>query len=453
MDQDPKQQRTKKTTKTAKTTTNTRRRKATVTSASSSRKTTKKQPTLAVTPTPPPRKKHTGLVILIVVMFLLIFGFGGVLIWYFAYYNNPDKVVFEAMENLIGAEHLSIRGGRVLATINSSQQKAVVQLKFDTSALDLPSAMNAELQISFYDSLNPNASVSQSITIDLGTVQMVDGTLYAKVSNLIDSIDSGLASQGLTIADLGPSAQLVYDFIEEIDGEWWQISYQDLFELAGASQGQVQAYEDFYSCMVGVVNQSHSVELKTLYNQHPFVKVARVGALVSPTDESYGYIESNAGYSYYEAGLDFDQLASFLNALPESQVAEQFYGCYNDYVHTVYGNNYGGADGPMNAEMFDEISANELAQIIPNDYYIRLEISNFGHEVRNILIGNPSLDFHLYLAFGYQTAEVSAPDSYRPITDLVDDLGDLVQSIFGLELLDYDTLTDIEIDERVVWES
>lgn len=58
----------------------------------------------------PPKKKKTGLIVSIIIVILLLLGGIGFAIWYFAVYQSPENVVFNSVNKLITAEHVSPHG-------------------------------------------------------------------------------------------------------------------------------------------------------------------------------------------------------------------------------------------------------------------------------------------------------------------------------------------------------
>ncbi len=344
----------------------------------------------------PAKKIWTVLGTLLVLILLAV---AGLAIWYFAYYNQPDKIAFDAVQKVINSDNIALDGAIIVEPKDQTYFKTAT-LFLNSSSDGLPNSTKADLLVTLDDQKEDGF-----VKISLGTVAMVDGVLYAR----FDGLEESLRNLGLDESFGG----VIKDAIAEVDGEWWRISTSDIKESFELNQAVADAYTNVYSCAIEMINQDKRGELTQLYTDHQFVSVER-------TDDG-GSLGSTpgVGYNYYRATLDMDKLADFINTLPETESANSFYSCYNNVMENYTAELGAGADETISAADFDEIDGDDIRQNFPEDLTIIMEISDFTHELRQIAAS--ANDGQITASFGllYQAAQVSAPEEYRPLSELV----------------------------------
>lgn len=343
-------------------------------------------------------KRRTQMIIAAIIGVLVLI-LGGLAIWFFAFYNNPEKVMLDGVNNIFRAPNISLNGGGSM-TLREGNDDTVqmVILNLTSSSSKLPNATDVSLLITLAN--------EQSINLQLGTVQMTDGAIYLKVSGIMDSV----RSMGLE-ADAEGEMEELFSALETIDGEWWRISVRDVLEDMSGSREVADLYGSLYDCVLEAGTRDNSKTLVELYKQNKFIKVTPVKKIAS--GDGYTDYTAQAWHNLYEITIDKNALAEFINTIPDTAMAEEMYTCYNNAMAQ-----YNPGADEISASDFDEISASDID--IPEELHLYAEVSQFGHKIRSIWAYADSDEWQNSFAvtLGYQEATVSAPSEYRDITEL-----------------------------------
>lgn len=362
-----------------------------------------------------PQKTHRGAKIVATVFAVLVLLLGGLATWFFAFYNNPEKVALDAINRLFTADSVGFEGGFSL-WLSEEQQKdspiTGVLLSFDSPTNHLPMSNTATLQVLF----NPDqVQGDPKVVIKLQNVIMRDGVLYFQIGGLMDSLNTFSYSLE-EWSDLEGYLHL----IETIDNEWWQIDLNDILADLELPAQQEETISGVYSCIVAAMNRNTSSEMAKVYDAHRFIKVTPSKTLSPAENTVQNEIES--WHNAYEVTIDKNALAEYINAVPETAAANEIYACFN-----AVESEYSTVPLSIGAEDFDEISADDIE--LPEDLRIFIEVSTFGHELHHVYVyqGSEDYQFDGGISVKYQNVNVSAPDEFRPISDLVEDFIELLQ--------------------------
>lgn len=376
---------------------------------------------------PREKKGRIGLIIGIIIGLLVLIG-GGIAIWFFAWYNNPEQVAYDAMMHFFQAENVGFEGGLTFFFDDKGQPIGVpdpsdgeyyysetspiksVIISFDNASSTLPNAASAKITFLF----NPEVVTGNPrVNIAIQNVFLRNGDLYLQISGLVDSIKTIEVDE-----DERKAMEIYLNMIELIDNEWWRISIPELLEEMQVPSEQADTLTSAYRCVIDAISQNNSDELAQIYKQHRFVKVTPTKQLGTESE----YAELAAGHKAYELSLDKEELAEYLNRVMETERTTEIYGCINQAL-TAYG-----SDHQFSVDDVPEISASDIEWSDQNKIY--LEISQFGHQLRSATpyfydddgnyIGSGTI------LFKYDPVTVTAPDNYRPITDLFTELADFV---------------------------
>lgn len=373
----------------------------------------------------PHEGKRTGLVIGIIVAVLVLI-FGGTTLWFCLWYSNPDQVAYDAMNNLFKAENVGFEGGITVMNPNEDDALKMVLIAFDSSSSGLPNATSAKIQFVFNED---KVEGEPRVLIEVKNVVMRDGVIYLQIGGMMDSINS-LELDDVTREGMG----IFLDTIEVIDNEWWQISIPDLIETMELPAEQSNAMTEVYNCAVQAMNSDMSGEMATIYKQNRFVEV-KPSKYLGPEGDSVAP-EITSGHKAYELIINKAKLASFANHLPETEAAEEFFACYNQAAKK-----YGG--DTIDVDDIDEIDEDDVEWPDTESVRIFLEISQWDHRLRSA---------HIYsyddgedigggmILFKYDQVEVTAPESYRPITDLFDELAEIFSQVFMVPAESYEEM-------------
>ena len=374
---------------------------------------------------PGDKAKRRAQIVIAAIIGVLVLVLGGLAIWFFAFYNNPEKVMLDGVNNIFRAPNISLNGGGSMTLREGNDDDAVqmVILNLTSSSSKLPNATDVSLLITLAN--------EQSINLQLGTVQMTDGAIYLKVSGIMDSVRSmGLES------DAEGEMEELFSTLETIDGKWWRISVRDVLEDMSGSREVADLYGSLYDCVLEAGTRDNSKTLVELYKQNKFVKVTPVKKIAS--GDGYTDYAAQAWHNLYEITIDKNALAEFINTIPDTAMAEEMYTCYNNAMAQ-----YNPGADEISASDFDEISASDID--IPEELHLYAEVSQFGHKIRSIWAYADSDEWQNSFAvtLGYQEATVSAPSEYRDITELFEILP--IEDAWGRVTID-DGSGDIEID-------
>ncbi len=362
----------------------------------------------------PPKKNRGGLIAIIVVLILLVLSGGAFAIWYFAVYSNPDNVAYDALRQLVSAPNVITNGTVEIVSEQTGDTRVVASLDFDTSSMRVPTSTDVKISFSERDK-NDKIVDDHLIELNLGTAILADGDIYFRVSDAMKALDQISDSSESALDEYGEIGAMAYDIIEIIDNEWWQISLDDLVSTLDIKKSEAQPALDFYDCVLNIAKSDWSGEIATLFKDHRFMHIEKVDRAASESGRSvYGILD-----------IQHEELADFINALPETASAEAFYACYNEFARDVNG---GGEIDELSARDFDEVTASEITEAMPDDFEAYFEISNFGHRLykMNTTAKDDDDELTVDLSFDYSDARVSAPDKYRPITDLVDEISEII---------------------------
>ena len=375
----------------------------------------------------PPEKSRAGLIIGIVVAILVLLC-GGIVLWFYLWYSNPNQVAYDAVNHLIKAENVGLEGGFTI--YNSGDDDSVlkaVSISFDQASSSLPSSTSARISFIFDAE---KVEGEPHVLIDVKNIVMQDGVIYLQIAGLLDSINS------VEIDEETRSAMEVYiNTLELIDNEWWQISIPDLLQTMELPGEQSSALTEVYQCAVQAFNSNMSEEVAKIYKQNQFVQITPSKTL-GPSDS---YNELTAGHKAYELTIDKDKMASFVNQLPETTITEEFFGCVNQVM-----DKYGG-NGSLNVSDIEEITADDISWLESDEMRVFLEISQFDHKLRSISVYEYDDGENIgggTILVKYDAVNVTAPENYRPITELFDELSEMFSQIFTMT---YD-------DEELEWE-
>lgn len=354
-----------------------------------------------------PEKKRKGLIIGAVAAAIVVV-LGGLAAWFLIWYNNPTQVAFDAMNQLFQAQNVGLEGELVFNNPDPDSTLQSVNITFDSASKNLPSSSSAQVSLVF------NPSVVQGdpqVSVTAQNVIMKDGIIYLQIAGLVDSINSLPLDD-----DARASMELFISALELIDNEWWQISLTDLADIIKLTEEQTNYATESYACALQLANADRADELSAIYKQNQFVKVKSSPSLAPDTETAP---ELSAGHKAYLLTLDKSQLAGFINALPDAASTQEFIACHNGVAQK-----YGAT----------EIDASDIAEVDESDIdwpgtdrlQVYLEISQWGHQLRSAQIFTYD-DEGTYtgggvVKFKYDAVAVNPPESYRPISELFEEL-------------------------------
>lgn len=347
----------------------------------------------------PPKKKRTGLLAGLIVLLIAVLAAVGAAVWYFCFYSNPDKVAYDAIVNFIEQPNVVTEGAVVVKaeTDDGGIFSVVADIDTKTNGAAGESAVNLKLDLVDQDDEVIN---SDSYELGIGNIITSDGVFYIRVDKLIDIVDAMLSDMETSVAELGEGFEVIYDVLDEVDGEWWRISVPELVDEFIEDNSIARPIKEFYACFVDATQQDMSAQMVELYNQNRFVDIEKIeGGLFG-------------GDSKYRATLNYDKMAAFMNGTLDIESEKGIEDCASQLSDELGG-----------SYSFDKTYTNtsELEKYL-NDFEVEMTISNFGHELRSISVSMIDLGedekFVASFKFAHPEVEIVEPTSYRSIAEL-----------------------------------
>lgn len=293
-------------------------------------------PTAAVAAVgPAPQKKKKGLIIGIIIAAALVLIGGGSALAYNFVYQNPEKVVGDAIIGAVSAKTVSLDG-----KLNFDMKgQYTLDLTIDADTSTSVSGVNAKL--AYKDD-------QIDYTVDGSAFYNVEGELYVKFVNVRE-----------TITALGEEIDISYfeDLITKIDGNWIKITNEDVGSFSEEYKKTQQCLTDASKSFTE--DKAVTKEVSDLYRKNKFIVIGK----------SLGSKDINGvGSLGYEVSGDKAKAEAFVAGFEDTQYGKKIKEC----------------DPSIDfSEMFKSISEGEVD---PNDPKLNVEIwaSRFGHELTEL---------------------------------------------------------------------
>ena len=266
----------------------------------------------------PPKKHKFGIIVGIVVFLLVLIGGVALAAWYFCVHNSPDVIAYDAMRQFMSAEHISTSGTVRIASSEPDEDGniTVADITLTSSSMRLPNSSVIDLNLSERDRDNEIVD-DHEISLGLSFTILSDGVIYFRTDNLSETIDEALSAEETDLDDIDDMSWLAYDIIELLDNQTWQISLDDVLDALDLDSSISEPVTDFYDCILSATGEN--ADLAKLYDSHRFVQITK-------TDQA----SSTSDATRYQVALDYEQMADFVNTLPETTGSEKAIACYNN---------------------------------------------------------------------------------------------------------------------------
>lgn len=330
------------------------------------------------TQSPSVKKRNRNLLFVLIAIAVALITLG---IVYFYWYQNPTKVVSDAMTNAINAKSLDYSGS--LKTTGSTAMNVAIGGDISPAGGTVDAHFTFDARGKKY-TLGGNGLVNES------------GDLFFKVKE-IDDLANNYRSA------IPPSAQSLFDkIIAKINDKWIKISADDLKsyspQLAVNQKCAMNAVKKIQS------DQSAKSELLTIYKKHPFILI----------DKTLPPKAGNTGYA-----LKIDQSASkaFTKEYKETSFYKTLQKC--DETFTVKGDNL------FTQDAVKKTSGNNLA----------IWVDRWSHRITNVTLEDKTnaasvTTVDLNTKFN-QPATITTPKDTTTLTQLQKDVQELLLSTQG----------------------
>lgn len=381
-----------------------------------------------------PKKSHKGLVALIVTLLVIIIAAVGAAVWYFVYYSNPDKVAYDAITKFL-QEKTVIANGTVTGVINAGDKDISLVAGVNSKNNGLAGENILSVKAMALDA-NGEPISENDYEVELGAMILEDGIIYIRTGKVMETFDLILDDMSVEVDELDDSMSAIYKLLNNIDGEWWQIDVPDVIDTVIGKSEIASSAKEFYACIINVANEGVNSQLAGVYRNNQFVNLQKSSTLSSSSD----IIE-------YSVDIDYDKLASFMGDMVETDYIKSTENCLNKFIVEDLGGNI----------TFDHTipSAEEIKKEVSQLDIQTIGITNFGHELKTLSISyHPDKDDYdtYYINGGFEFAHpevtVTAPEKYRPISDLVELIIETLMEMDGVPSEDLDNGGSFEYDEE-----
>lgn len=335
----------------------------------------------------------------------------GVALGYKLIYQNPDKVLHDAVSKAIVAKTASYTG---VFTVKSDFYN--VEINFDGTGDPTQGSVDAKVNLT-YSGINNSTN---SIKVD-GSVIVVDKNIYLKIDGLNKLISSMAIESGADEATMGPVKKIA----EKFDGKWVQFSENDIMEYD-------KEYYKVQTCVTDAVkrlsdNRSANKEIVNLYKDNRFLVI----------ENELGVKDGNFGY---EVGVDEAKAAVFVRGLGGTEFGKELTSCDS----TI--------DFERVAKQIESPAGDESRSTSRDS--VKVWISRFGHDLKGVNIDTVGHDatygFELKPEFNKKVGVV-APSEFVKYEELKGDLEEMAMKYFGglgygYDAADYDSMTEEEFN-------
>lgn len=257
-----------------------------------------------------PKKKKTGLIVGITLGALAIVAIIAALLTYFLWWQNPEKMVTDAVSNAIMAKK-AVVNGKIVANMKDSV-KLELNVKANSASDKVKSNIDAKLTIKDIDK---SFSFKGDVVVD------GDGTVYVKIDNLKDSfsdifelmMEEKSAKSGFALSKdqrkeyRDEMLSQLEPVLDKFNGKWMKISSDDL-------------KNDDYKCYTEALKKMRSdegirKEIAQLYRKNNFLDI-----------KDTKLSDRNGGRGFEIKG-NRDKFSKFAEQLKDSSVGKDMSKC------------------------------------------------------------------------------------------------------------------------------
>jgi flagellar basal body-associated protein FliL len=279
---------------------------------------TQQQPTSAIgtgvtaadAGTPPARKKKIGLIVSLIVAGVLVLLGAGAAAAYTFWYQNPDKVVGDALVNALTADSITGTGA---ATITANDMS--FKITMDGKAKQNFGTTNAKVEYT---------ADGKTVVFEGAATTTQEGDIYLKVKNVRPLTDTYFSMFG------GGTTPKAFDaVIQKIEDNWIKISKDDLGTVSEEAKKTQACFDETAKSLAE--NKSWAKQLATLYQNNKFILITKeLGTKTVAGTNSMGY----------ELDFDTNVAANFAKGLSDTDFGKKVKECdasinYDDFAQSL----------------------------------------------------------------------------------------------------------------------
>lgn len=289
-------------------------------------------------PLSPKKPKKSIIIGSIVAGALVILGGGGALA-YNLWYQNPEKVLFDAISHAFKAESATGTG-----EISIKSDDVNVKVTFDGEGKRNDGRVNTKVKID-------GKSEGESITIDVTASLLVKGeTFYFKLDNVKETVETLAKSYG--------GVPAYFDaIIEKIDGQWVSVKASDYEDISKEVSKQQKCMTELFEELSS--NKDMKKELINLYKENRILVIDE--QLPSKKVDGVGSLG-------YEISADTEATVNFIKGLGDTEYGKGLKKCDD------------------NVDFNEAADAIKEAKKDDSDTEVKFEIwaSRFGHQITEV---------------------------------------------------------------------
>lgn len=345
------------------------------------------------------KKKKPLFIAGIIFAILIVIGGGVGAFAFFLWKNSPDNIALDIFSNLMKEKNVTTTGKIKLTNNNSSYGDVEVSLK---------SVVNSDVNASLSADITFNTDKDHHIGLD--GIYLSNGDLYFKLEDKSDAQNPVFELEDIlsnaSSMDSSTSAALIsaggtFD-MSNLYGIWWKVSIPEIAEVMSGYFGPAisDAADSFYSCATDAVKEIYQ-------NGNDKVELYKKNNFLSLKEKSK---------NVYDASIDRNKFASFINGMNETSGMKELNGCLSDL---------GALSGTISANVVDK---ENIAEKIPNTFIIS---TNDQNQLIKIALQSDNDDFRMDidLSFEYNGyTNISAPSES---TSVADSVAGVLPSFFG----------------------
>lgn len=241
-----------------------------------------------------PNKKKKIIIASIIAGALLVLG-GGTYTAYALWYQNPEKVLTDAVTNAIKAKTASYTG---TVAVDTNDVKVAIELDGAEAGL-ATREVNAKITIT---------AQGKDFKLNGSALADKDGNIFFKVSNLKSVIDQTLGETGMVAAFDG--------LVSKIDNKWIRISADDLADFSKEASEAKKCATDVLKKLD--TDKATRDEFATIYSKNKFIVIdSSLPARTINGVDSMGY----------ELSIDRTVAKSFVEAINTTQLMKDLQKC------------------------------------------------------------------------------------------------------------------------------
>lgn len=316
---------------------------------------------------------------------------------YTMWYQNPDRVVHEAMLNLISADNV-----RTETLITSDSELAAGFVNLKVKSIKMAGAASSE---------NVTGEGELSVTIELNgrdyTVGAMgrftdDKTIYFQLNDVKELVTK-------VAADFGGAEMITPEVeraLEAVQNRWVKVTLQDML-----SDSEVETAVCIIDTTKRLANDSeHADQIKQTYKDNQFLVVG----------ESMGSQDGNLGY---KVEIDQEIFKNYMKATAESSVYDEYKKCPG-YEESELNNTDQTLDG------LDDIQDSEDVKVD-----LVVWVSRFGHQLKQVdytITGKGTADnevvFKGETKLSYDAVNVETPEESVDLETWQNEIDELTQT-------------------------